>query len=171
MIQNYIFIKFNCREQLLTFTHSSLGNGGGSGPVDGGAGQPQGAVAARPARSAARLPLQPRAPVAASARVPRHGAASLAAVRGSDRTRPGVAGRALLRCERTHQKQDIQEHDGAFAEHVSTKKQKRKKKEKRKEKPLQYDFHRNNPRLSDFDKPHEHATDPPPLTPKLSTLL
>lgn len=73
----------------------------------------------RPVLSAAGLPLQPGALVAASARIPGQGPATLAAVRGFDRTSPEIARRALVSRERPHQEEDVQYHNGALAEHVS----------------------------------------------------
>ncbi len=116
----YDFILKNGRDRLLpTFTNSNFRNFSCSCRVERGARQPQGAVAVSPVLSAAGLPLQPGALIAASARIPGHAPATLAAVRGFERTSPEVTRRALVSRERPHQKKDIQYHNGALAEHVS----------------------------------------------------
>lgn len=102
-----------------TFTHSNFGDRDSSCRVKRGARQPQCAVAVRPVLPAAGLPLQPRALLAASARVPGQRPATLAAVlRLVHETRTEVTRRALVSRERTHQKQDVHEHNGTLAEHV-----------------------------------------------------
>lgn len=107
------------KKRLPTFTHSNFGDRDSSCRVKGGARQPQCAVAVRPVLPAAGLPLQPRALLAASARVPGQGPATLAAVRRLVRgTRTEVTRRALVSRERPHQKKDVDEHNGTLAEHV-----------------------------------------------------
>lgn len=93
---------------LPTFTHSDLRERGCPRCVERGARQPKGAVAVRPVLSAARLPLQPGALVAASARIPGQAPAALAAVRRPAGTRPLVTRRALVSRERPHQKEHVQ---------------------------------------------------------------
>lgn len=102
---------------LLTFTHSYFWNLCRSRGVEGGAGQPQSAVAVRPVLTAAWLPLQPGALVAASARIPGQGTAALAVVRGLEGTRPEVTRRALVSPQAPHHKEDAHEHRGTLAEH------------------------------------------------------
>lgn len=102
---------------LLTFTHSYFWNLCRSRGVEGGAGQPQSAVAVRPVLTAAWLPLQPGALVAASARIPGQGPAALAVVRGLEGTRPEVTRRALVSPQAPHHKEDAHEHRGTLAEH------------------------------------------------------
>lgn len=102
---------------LLTFTHSYFWNLCRSRGVEGGAGQPQSAVAVRPVLPAAWFPLQPGALVAASARIPGQGPAALAVVRGLEGTRPEVTRRALVSPQAPHHKEDAHEHRGTLAEH------------------------------------------------------
>lgn len=73
----------------------------------------------RPVPSAAGLPLQPGALIAASARIPGEGPATFAAVRRFAMTSPEITRCALLSRERPHQKYDIEQHSRGLAEHVS----------------------------------------------------
>lgn len=107
------------KKRLPTFAHSNFGDLDSSCRVKRGARQPQCAVAVRPVLPAAGLPLQPRALLAASARVPGQRPATLAAVlRLAHETRTEVTRRALVSRERPHQKKDVHEHNGTLAEHV-----------------------------------------------------
>lgn len=107
------------KKRLPTFTHSNFGDRDSSCRVKRSARQPQCAVAVRPVLPAAGLPLQPRALLAASARVPGQRPATLAAVRRLvHETRPEVTRRALVRRERPHQKKDVHEQNGTLAQHV-----------------------------------------------------
>lgn len=74
----------------------------------------------RPVLSAAGLPLQAGALVAASARILHRSPTTFAAVSGFQRTSPQMTRRALMSGESADQKQDVQEEeDRTLAEHGS----------------------------------------------------
>lgn len=98
------------------FTNSNLGDARWSGPVDDGAAEPQPAVAHAPVLSPAGLPLQPRAQVTASARVPGERAPTVTA---SGRTNAQVTRRALVSIGGGEGKDHQQQHRGALTKHVS----------------------------------------------------
>lgn len=112
-----MYTAFQRNPSSLTFTHSYFWNRSRSRGVEGGAGQPQSAVAVRPVLTAAWLPLQPSALITASARIPGQGAAALAVVRGFEGTCPEVTRRALVSPQAPHQKEDANERRGTLAEH------------------------------------------------------
>lgn len=101
----------------LTFAHPYFWNHCRSRGVEGSAGQPQSAVAVRPVPTAAWLPLQPSALIAASARIPGQGPATLAVLGGFEGTCPEATRRTLESPQAPHQKEDAEERRGTLAEH------------------------------------------------------